>query len=277
MLRTGVLYEMGMSASQARLLTITARLSDNELSAQSVQNAKIRLSSDTQSISTNYLNSLDSKVMKMNVVNDQGKLVYQDLSYALLMGYNKDQGGGYRLTDVFGRVLVPEEVAKAYNGSEGDLNKFMSSPTIVNELNKDPNAKEHRTNYYKDLFSQMQQSGTCAKPQALLNNNDYIQNQLKTGGLYLERYQLKDDGNYGYKSDSWQSGNNGITEVEDTRSRESIKAKYDVDLQKVQSKDKKFDLELKRLDTEHNALQTEYDSVKKVIDKNIESSFKIFG
>ncbi len=42
-------------------------------------------------------------------------------------------------------------------------------------------------------------------------------------------------------------------------------------------KDKQLELELQRLQTSHTAIQTEIDSVKKVIDKNVEKSFKTFG
>ena len=41
---------MGMSASQARLLSITARMSDNENSAQGISYAKQRLSDETQQL-----------------------------------------------------------------------------------------------------------------------------------------------------------------------------------------------------------------------------------
>ena len=44
-----------------------------------------------------------------------------------------------------------------------------------------------------------------------------------------------------------------------------------------ENQDKKLDLELKKLDTEHSALQTEYDSIKEVISKNTERSFKAFS
>ena len=40
---------------------------------------------------------------------------------------------------------------------------------------------------------------------------------------------------------------------------------------------KKYDQDLKKLDTQHNALQTEYESLKNVIDKNVERSFKAFS
>lgn len=45
----------------------------------------------------------------------------------------------------------------------------------------------------------------------------------------------------------------------------------------VQERDKMLELESKRLDTQHQAVQTEIDSVQKVISKNIESSFKLAG
>lgn len=45
----------------------------------------------------------------------------------------------------------------------------------------------------------------------------------------------------------------------------------------IQSEDKKLELQLKDLDTQNNAIQTEMESVKKVVDKNIEQSFKAFA
>lgn len=48
-------------------------------------------------------------------------------------------------------------------------------------------------------------------------------------------------------------------------------------MREIQNEDKKFDQDLKKLDTEHSALQTEYESVKSVIDKNVERSFKAFS
>jgi len=54
-------------------------------------------------------------------------------------------------------------------------------------------------------------------------------------------------------------------------------AEYETAMNEIQNKDKRFDLELQTIDTEHKAIQTEIDSVNKVMDKNIERTFKIFG
>ncbi len=54
---------------------------------------------------------------------------------------------------------------------------------------------------------------------------------------------------------------------------EKINSKIDI----IESQDKKLELKLQDLDTQQKALSTEMDSVKKVIDKNIETSFKTFA
>ncbi|MGN0015423.1 MAG: hypothetical protein ACI37T_08410 [Candidatus Gastranaerophilaceae bacterium] len=46
---------------------------------------------------------------------------------------------------------------------------------------------------------------------------------------------------------------------------------------KIQSEDRSLELRLRQLDTEQQALQTELDSLKSVLDKNIEKVFKVFA
>ena len=69
-----------------------------------------------------------------------------------------------------------------------------------------------------------------------------------------------------------------------TNKYEYEKAKYDKSIDDidakiaiVQQQDRSLEIKLKQLDTEQEAIQTEMDSVKKVIDKNIESGFKTFA
>lgn len=54
---------------------------------------------------------------------------------------------------------------------------------------------------------------------------------------------------------------------------ENINAKTEV----IEEEDRTLEMKLKQLDTEQEALQTEMDAVKKVIDKNIEQTFKTFS
>lgn len=54
---------------------------------------------------------------------------------------------------------------------------------------------------------------------------------------------------------------------------QDINAKTEV----IQQEDRTLELRLRQLDTEQEALQTELEAVKKVIDKNVESTFKTFS
>lgn len=65
---------------------------------------------------------------------------------------------------------------------------------------------------------------------------------------------------------------------------DSDKLVYDAELTRVNSKLEKYhnedrilEMQLKNIDSQHNAVQTEIEAVKKVIDKNIDMTFKTFA
>lgn len=77
---------------------------------------------------------------------------------------------------------------------------------------------------------------------------------------------------------------NDVQYADDMNEYEFRKAAYDFQVERInqetkqiQLQDKSLELKMKQLDTEHNAVQTEMDAVQKVIQKNIESSFKTFA
>ena len=61
----------------------------------------------------------------------------------------------------------------------------------------------------------------------------------------------------------------------DPDSNEAIKIQLRINA--MQSLDKGLELQLRRVDTQQQAVQTEMEAVKKVIDKNIELTFKTFA
>jgi hypothetical protein len=68
-----------------------------------------------------------------------------------------------------------------------------------------------------------------------------------------------------------------ITEQTNDTMITKAEAEYKSAMNKIESKDKRYDLELKNIDTEHSSLQTEYDSIKTAVDKNIERTFKLYS
>lgn len=65
--------------------------------------------------------------------------------------------------------------------------------------------------------------------------------------------------------------------IEDSEAIEIAEVEYNRRKRAIQAKDKEYDADLRKLDTEHNALQTEYESLKNIIEKNVGRSFKTFS
>ena len=63
---------MGMSASQARLLSITSRMNDIEYKSQQVANIKMRLASESEQVATDYTNALNKQKLTYTTFSKEG-------------------------------------------------------------------------------------------------------------------------------------------------------------------------------------------------------------
>lgn len=142
---------------------------------------------------------------------------------------------------------------------------------------QDPENGQHwvyNTDLYKginlDTNKQIRQGATDGTP---LTDSNTFEQFLRNGELLLETFS-KSEGKFVSTSISEDTC---VQEVEDETKIAIAQADYENDLAQIQRLDSRYDLQMKQLDTEHNTLQTEYDSVKNVITKNVESSFKTFG
>lgn len=410
---------MGMAASQARLLSITARLTDNENSGQSLSFTKISLANQTEQLNADYNEALNATKLTVLTGFNGSEEVYEDINYNLMTSYGKIAGGlQYCVTDTKGKVLVSQEYAEAFLNGNGDYNKFMEAlgytiaDITVTEANEtvtdgvDTNEatlnavkkiheawdkyltsvglhygdEEHSVDYdwsnasecavavveddagnetktpltyegttqeqrelydyavaltqvyygnvninttntagaaglktaafsenvpemdfLKNIFNKMSSSGfftyttDATKVQndpehykidsstnvvgenqvntSPLTDSNTFEQYLREGKLLLERFSST-EGDFVSTSISDDSC---IQEVEDERAIAIVEREYEQNMTRLENEDNKIDLQLKKLDTEHTALQTEYDSVKNVIDKNIEKSFNMFS
>ena len=117
---------MGMAASQARLLTLTARMHDVEYQAQSIQNAKIQLATQSDQVYQDYLEALDATTL--TIKDYEGNTIPANFNnlFGIDSVNTKDK---YALFDERGRLVVEDEIATAYNefknsGAESDAYAF---------------------------------------------------------------------------------------------------------------------------------------------------------
>ncbi len=125
---------MGMAASQARLLSITSRMADNELRAQLINNAKMRLTEDTAKASDKYISALNKTQYMMSNKDTLGNDMYQQLTFNNLTAYSS-YNNQYGLINRSGELVVSELDAAKYetaienakNNPETDaLTEFLS-------------------------------------------------------------------------------------------------------------------------------------------------------
>lgn len=327
---------MGMSASQSRLLSLTARMSDLEFEAQSISNSKIRLADSSADASKNYEDALNKEkitVMSGDASTYVDATAYNLTTYAAVSSTDKQRF----LVDSSERLLVTTKVGEAYDSSQnqgsqsyyikntlgyktvGDYlkatlgysteaeatasgltydakqvaynsNLFSGKEDFLNSLGytsnpeNDPNAPNLKndsgaTSYYSNTFDKIAENGYNCPGDSNMSDSEWLYNQLSNGNVYLEEFAKNSgaDGKGAWDKVSWSSGDTTMKTASDNAETAKAEAAYETTMARIQSQDKRFDLQLTQINTEHQAIQTEIDSVKKVIDKNIDSSFKIFN
>ena len=147
---------MGMAASQARLLSITARLNHIELQSQNISNAKIRLSDDTQDASDAYVKALNKTQYLYNYYNTSGDTVSQQLTGAALTQYGELKNQ-YGLINSAGQILVSERDAINYQNSN-TLEEFLDKYGVLADIGEgttieyvNPVWLDHHSEYEQQL------------------------------------------------------------------------------------------------------------------------------
>ena len=360
---------MGMAASQARLLCITARIHDVEHQAQSIQHAKLQLGIQSDRVYNEYVAALDATTMTVktfdpnsaqsatvaatfnNLCSRNRAFIAGGLNYAIhvngwllvedeieekyqeAMGLGIDNAEDFAWYMLYGKTPDEEEDngtssskselgevsennnqgSKAaqnetpdlevndsyYVDDEDDYVGGYPPPTPEPELNDDatllypreiPEEDRALFDYFKSIFNQIQASGGCVSiadyGDQAANDSDWLKKMIESGVFTIstvEEIDEDDDGVKDYAKFSATSPSSDTnlayttTSEIDSTALKKAEAKYENDMRKINKKDKQFDLDLSKLETERSALTTQYDSIKKVIEDNIDRTFGIFS
>ena len=117
---------MGMSASQAKLLYLTAQLNNLSLKGQSVSDAKIRLSMDTQEIQEKYINALNSTrlFVNSNIFASSGSTTTSEyITLANLKAQGLMVSDGSKILGYSYQKVKTDATQKVLTGYEDDLTK----------------------------------------------------------------------------------------------------------------------------------------------------------
>ena len=201
--------------------------------------------------------------------------------------YNEAEPGSSEQWDAF--LEFRENLYSSYGG---EIYQYMILDKSDNE-NRDPengqivagfpeNFSEIKSefDYYLRLFDEIHSAGGCVCVDDYAGedgtNNEWFNQMINSGTMLIDMWV---DSRTGWQETSLATctTNNYIQEVQDETDLKKIEAEYEYELDIINSKDSKFDQDLKNLETEKKALETERDSLKTVISENEERTFGIFS
>ena len=181
-----------------------------------------------------------------------------------------------------------EETLAAYRR---ELYKHNSADIYAN-LEQDPTlAEEMNTplfNYFVNIYNQIKSCGGCVSIEEYngpdgdaANNTEWLQSMVQSGQFSIE-IVTTDSKTGDVTLDSTSPSSDTClaytpTSTIDNRALAKAEAEYEHKMKQIDKKDQQFDLDLSKLETERTALTTEYDSIKKVIEDNIDRTFGIFS
>ena len=245
---------MGMAASQARLLTITARLADNELRSQTINNAKMRLATQSSQASQNYINALNNATLKFSNYDSAGNAQIQDLSYNALTAYSS-YNTQYGLINSAGQILVSEDEAAIFASAEGNLDAYL---------------KKHGLEYTTTYFDQLGAFENPTYPEPFKNISVEDMKKYYEGyGSYQNSKEVED---YEKSYKDYVISSNNLIKATETSFESYLK--YSGNMPKIQYNAQK-EFEISSI-TEANSLSGALDAFKKAfLDENGTNTFNV--
>lgn len=290
---------MGLAASQGRYLCLTARNSDLIYEGQQISQQRLALASESQEISENYNEAMNNTIMQATTP-DGGT---QRLTYDIITNQDPFSGLCMRIVDLDGNVVVPAqaytiEAVSTNEDGESTTTSISSASSFISKYMSDldgDSANEMSSWSLSDLVSYYQENYPDSGVTLTLKDNinyslknenehflydenctdpDYLQQMLTSGEWLLQ--QVSTENESGWEDTVWQ-GSTSISEVYDTSDDAAAEAEYEAALADIQKKDKILELRLEQVQTQQSSVETEIDSIKEVISKNIENSFNTFA
>ena len=249
---------MGMSASQARFLQLTARRSNIEYEAQQISQQRLQLASKLEMYSNEYQEKISNRKMVFRF-NNGSEVQNVDVTYVNYKNIMNQQQAGL-ITTQQKLYLVSSSGNKVVVANTDDMK------TMIEQAGKDDNGKNILT---QEDFMFVDN----------LEDPDAFQRAIQNGDYYFATMNKVEQGENGlpkvsFTTDSWESVAGGsIQEEYDKTDDAEAEATFENHQRRIQNNDKKLELRLSQLETERSAIQTEIEGIKKVISDNIEKSF----
>ena len=248
---------MGLAASQARLLLLTARKSDLEYRAQQITNSEMILAMQTEQIAREYSIKISNQAI-FYTEGTSADQATQCLSAADIAALGA--GGMFTLYEL---------------GEDGTWHKWSADGTTTEKVYEKDGVQISESEYLMNIpedekgqWSLVEGTTMTVQTKGCNYNELQLLEGIKNGTLRIMNASGEEMS---------LSGNNGFTQSYYTDDDRAAEAEYEQKTASIQVKEKRLQNDLNQVETQQKACDTEIDSVKKVMEKNIERTFKVFS
>ena len=110
-------------------------------------------------------------------------------------------------------------------------------------------------------------------PDDKLNDPKWVRNAVVEGYVLIQEFDKENNKFF----DTSVSVTTRINEIPDEIGLKKAEAKYEADMKLINKKDRQYDTELAKFETERNAIKEEIDTLKTVAKENVDRTFKLFS
>ena len=250
---------MGLAASQARLLNLTARMHDIEYKAQNLQSQKLQMANDSTGVYKEYEAALNEQKVQLKHIGSDGSAMYKDVTGADL----KTAGYCFQIAVGSNSGKLYTTIAEAAKAASGD------------ELS---GAAKGTTDGTAQTVTNLLQAGfiVLVKMPMKADGSGYL--APSADAITMAKY--KEECKTAIVNEPYETNiatDTSLQEVTDETWLKKAEAKYEADMRKIDAKDKKFDTDIAALEAERNAIKTEIDTLKTVAKDNVDRTFKLFS
>ncbi|MBR2068770.1 MAG: hypothetical protein IJ877_03305 [Candidatus Gastranaerophilales bacterium] len=173
-----------------------------------------------------------------------------------------------------------ESAGQCYFYRDKNGNNYFLTETAFDQLKKgeDEQSSDARVaigtsyvtykEYSTDVIAEIETSSTGRYSSITISDDDKYSSLLKGSTFTISTTQEMDENAY---NDAYND-----YEYEKTKYEKAI-ADINAQTEVIQNEDQQLELRLQQLNTEQNAISTEMDSVSKVIEDNVDKTFKVFA
>ena len=283
---------MGLSSSQGRLLMLTSRLSDIELQQMLISQRQNQLAWKEADAAKEYSEAMNNYKLVMKVTDADGERVDKDLDFSTLTSM------GYLVTNSSGAICLEKEIFTKSQLLE-DVNSKLQQDNLTDEERASLTARKEQLEKENDNYTEKgnwiqptgvsgleidYENGTAklngksfplADGTEFLSDKSKLQSLMINGVLFVKN--STDDTNSFSPTSELLESNTDFEYVLDTSDDAAAESKHNYEISLLSAKENILEMDLAQLETQHEAVMKEYESVKELISNNVDRTFKLFS